>query len=381
MVKQEASALLASRIEALRRGERDPQRAHKILLSDLFNSVLLDYKTNGYSTLRDADIRLRCHLAPFFGVRTETDPATGRPKVNPETGATWFFGGMKAIGVSNDDTQKYINKRREEGAKLATIANEVSLLRRAFNLAEKTGMVTRAPYIGLPKNFDVARTGFLEVVQYRKLRGHLPQRLRPLVSLAFHTGMRRGELLGLKWSHIDFEHRFIRLDAAQTKTRSARQIPIPAEPFEMLGLQKQARDLACPACEHVFFRARRPNERASSPALMPLGDFERDWQRACVAAGLGKMVGPEGRQRYRGLLLHDLRRSAIREILRSGTHQHVAMKIGGWKTDSMCRRYNIISEADLTAAAKRLTEHLDVATPAAPDPAREVGRQVPQLVN
>jgi hypothetical protein len=67
--------------------------------------------------------------------------------------------------------------------------------------------------------------------------------------------------------------------------------------------------------------------------------------------------------KYAGLLVHDLRRSGVRNLIRAGIQQSVANRISGHKTDAVFERYNIIDEADLADAARKLDERQKSNTP------------------
>jgi integrase len=106
-------------------------------------------------------------------------------------------------------------------------------------------------------------------------------------------------------------------------------------------------------CDYIFHRAGEP-----------IREFRKSWARACVVAKVGTMFCPkckiEGEglsclrckmpTKYRGRIVHDLRRSGVRDMIRSGVPQSLAMKISGHKTASMFRRYDIASESDLREA-------------------------------
>ena len=95
----------------------------------------------------------------------------------------------------------------------------------------------------------------------------------------------------------------------------------------------------------------------------PVHDFRKTWQRACISAGLGEYVCAAcaepwhnkgcpcgcGKRKYRGLIVHDLRRSAAKELRRVGVSESVIMATGGWKTAAMARRYAIASNKDQLA--------------------------------
>jgi integrase len=113
--------------------------------------------------------------------------------------------------------------------------------------------------------------------------------------------------------------------------KRSRAVPskLAGELLDILTRAHAARRLDCAAVFHANGRA--------------LGSFRKQWARACATAGLGS------------LLVHDLRRSAIRNMIRAGIPETVAMR---HKTRSIFSRYDITSEQDLAAAASALDTYV-----------------------
>jgi hypothetical protein len=94
-------------------------------------------------------------------------------------------------------------------------------------------------------------------------------------------------------------------------------------------------------------------------------NLRTEWEKACAACGLGTREKVETKDytwhTYKGLIVHDLRRSAVRNLRRAGVPETVAMKISGHKTRHVFERYNIVSTDDVTNAM-RLVESSSLAT-------------------
>jgi len=115
-------------------------------------------------------------------------------------------------------------------------------------------------------------------------------------------------------------------------------------------MQKAIRDEKWPSCPWVFFRNGKK-----------IGLFRKTWYSACRAAGLWTGDPKTGRPTK---LFHDLRRSGVRNLVRAGVPEAVAMRISGHKTRSVFDRYNIVSEKDLKDAGRKLAEYMATKEPA-----------------
>ena len=173
-----------------------------------------------------------------------------------------------------------------------------------------------------------------------------------MLTFAFQTAWRKEEILGLKWEHIDLKERQITLPSRMSKNGKARPIYADDVVYKVLDGQKQKQiEEGLEDFPFVFHRMRSTGgsrtERKENAHPERIGDFKKIWVKACEKVGL------------EGLLFHDLRRSAIREMVRNGYSESVAMQISGHSTRAVFDRYNIVSLDDQKAAAQRRAEKID----------------------
>lgn len=240
----------------------------------------------------------------------------------------------KAARVGTDKIEEYIQKRNLDGVLPATINRELSLLRRSFYLGTKTEppKVARVPKIEKLKEGE-ARKGFFDITMLEKLTAELPPEVAAIARFAYWTGCRKNEILNLRWIWVDLPGETVALPPEITKSREGRIVPLVPEVCDLLKSLKRERDEYWPSSPWVFNRAGDQ-----------IKDFYTSWRAACARAGL-----PDGTK-----YLHDMRRSAVRNMVRSGISERVAMAISGHKTRSVFERYNIVSGSDLKDAAKKL---------------------------
>ena len=247
------------------------------------------------------------------------------------------FGNLLGEEITEERITAHSRKRLEvDHAKPATLHRELAVLRRMLRLASPK--LPRVPLIDMPRVHN-ARQGFFEEDDLQAILPHLAPHARELVEFLYLTGWRSSEALRLQWSDIDWKRSVVRL--RDSKSREPRIFPFKyhARVEELLRRQRDAvseweREHArlCPSVFHWNGR--------------PLQKLRRSWTTACGKAGMP------------GRLVHDFRRTAVRNLIRANVQQAIAMKITGHKTSSIFRRYLIVDEELLAQATGAVADYL-----------------------
>jgi integrase len=244
------------------------------------------------------------------------------------------FKGKRLLSILPADMLDYITARQAEKASNATINRELAVLKRMFSLAVKYQKLHAKPHVPMLQE-DNVRTGFFEPQQFEAVLAHLPAPIRLVITFAYLTGWRlKSEVLPLQWRQVDWQGRVVRLEPGSTKNGDGRMYPftaalealLKAQLAEHERLKKQDR-----LVPHVFHRDSKK-----------IRDFRKAWETACAAAGCA------------GRIPHDLRRTAVRNLERSGVARSAAMQMVGHRTEAVYRLYAISDKVLLEEAAAKI---------------------------
>lgn len=284
-------------------------KQEKVLMSELFDALVTDYKNNGRRTLRTLHFRL-----------------------NPLKEA---FGNRRAVDVSETQVERYKADRLADNRAPATVNRELAALKKAFHLGvrHKRLSATRVPHIDMLAENNV-REGFLDPEAFRDFAGKLPQLIADIAGFAYLTAWRREAILSLGWPDVDLVHGRITLRRANSKNAEPVVRPMTPALRQIIERRWNDRLIETPSgpavAEWVFHRNGRR-----------VVDFRASWDAARKAIGQPT------------LRLHDFCRSAIRNMDRAGVSESVGMKASGRKTNAIYKRYRIVDEQDVREAWER----------------------------
>lgn len=246
------------------------------------------------------------------------------------------------MALTAEKIDAYAEGRLKNGDKPASINRVTQLVRQSFTLAIKRNYLSRAPYIRKLSEKGNERKGFCEEATFRAILGLLPKYVQDFALFGYCTGMRFGEIKSLAWANVRGD--VIELQGEDAKNGSARLVPMVGKDLAgILARRKEAQKV-------------KRGDTSTIAALIfhhngkPIVDIRKAWRTACKKAGA------------QGLLFHDLRRSAVRNLDRAGVSRDVARKISGHKTDSLYSRYNITTGDDIRQALEQTQTYRDRTT-------------------
>lgn len=325
--RKDAVRLLKQRVGESISGKVSGLSVEKISLADLIEALRADYEAKENRSVATID-RIERHLVGYFGASA------------------------RAISITRAKLQLYVKTRqasriKRKGVMVApsgsSINNELRLLRHGFNLLVQDRRLSHDHVPKMPMVAEAGpRQGFVDDDQFEQLRDALPDYLRDPIAFLYFSGWRKSALKHLEW---DRDVELVRdargeitggkvyLQAAFAKNKTTWELPIAGAIAEVIRRAWAARK---PECALVFHRDGAP-----------IGDFRKAWRKSVRAAKLGTMsVDARGNLAEHPLLIHDLRRSCVRNLVRAGVRESIAMQITQHKTRSVFLRYDITDGAD-----------------------------------
>jgi integrase len=282
-------------------------------LGELTAEYLAYKRDHGKRSVKDDERILERGLVPAFGARLPVRRLTG-------------------AAIAQYEKQRMAAKvaRGDRKVSAYTVANELSVLRHMLRLARRWGYLDAAPEIVLPRT-PRGRLRYLDTDEIGRLLDACRQSrnrvLAAVVVLALHTGMRKGEILGLEWERVDLSSARIRL--LQTKSGEPRGVPINRAVYDVLI-------------------ALEPDPVRRQGRCFPAGNDRRGsqirtaFEAALVRAGIT------------GFRFHDLRHTAASHLVMRGASLKDVQEILGHSDLRMTNRYAHLSPAHLRGAVERL---------------------------
>jgi integrase len=320
--KKDAELLLGKRLGEIGADAAGVRRwlgpqAERVLVTALLEDLMLDYRIRGARGLEAARGRMPPLRDSFY-----------REQVRE---------------INTPRLRRYVQERQRAGMAPATIKLELAFLHRAFVLAHREGRIGQVPMFPAIEVNNV-RQGFFEQADFDAVCALLPPVLADLARFAYLSGWRKSEVRDLQWAEVDLAGRVVKLPPERAKNKKGRTLPLVGELWEIICRRQTEKVVwshnkeGLPdgyICAHVFHREGKP-----------IRHFLGAWHTACRKAGV------------EGMLFHDLRRTAVRNLTRAGVPQRVAMEITGHKTATVFSRYDITDEADLRLGQEKMQAYL-----------------------
>ena len=313
--RADAVRLLKKRIGDAANGKPVGAVIQRLTFKDLAEMIVTDYKANGRRSLARIEEALN-HLREVFG------------KDRAEVITTDRLIAYRAFRCGKE-------KDGGEGASHSTVNREMAALRRAFHLAAQAGKVAAIPHFPVTRE-DTAREGFFEPGQFQAVLDELPNYLKAPIQVAYITGWRGpSEIFTRQRRHLDLDAGWLRLDVGETKNGKGRMFPLTPELRKVLEEQVALTEaLEKKTGKTILWLFHRDGER--------IKNCYSAWRSACERAGIP------------GRMLHDFRRTAVRNFERAGIPRSAGMALSGHLTGAVYSRYAIVDEGMLKESQTKL---------------------------
>ena len=260
-----------------------------------------------------------------LGLRGKRSATTARRHLRQ---VVQILGARRLVQITSGTLMHTAADWQAAGVAPGTIATRLGWLKAVLKMARRERKVAEVPEF--PRlELHNARQGFAEAGQVLAIMARLDRYDADVVLFGHTIGRRISETLSYQWPHVDRGSRELHVPGSITKNGEADVVPLVGEVWEMIERRWRSRVLGSP---WVFHRG---------GTTIGYGRFRRRWRAAATAAGCP------------GLLYHDLRRSAYRDMLEAGVDPFTAMDIVGHRTMAMAKRYAIRNTRSMAAALER----------------------------
>jgi len=297
------------------------------MLGDVATEYLDFKRAKGKRSLTGDELALTKRILPWFGRETAVTEIT-------------------ALRIAQYDRERSAGlSRLKRAVTPATVNRELALIRHMLRLAEEWGYIDKAPRVRMGKEPE-GRLRFLTEDEAVRLLKTCQESQNPylvaIVTTALHTGMRRGEILGLMWERVDFARGVLLVD--RTKSGRRREIPMNRAVYDVL--------------EPLYAEARKalpeplPGERRGEPMGLLFrkasgtawGSIRTAFERACVEA------------KVLDFRFHDLRHTCASWLVMAGRHLKEVQELLGHRTFAMTLRYAHLAPGRLREAVAALED-------------------------
>jgi excisionase family DNA binding protein len=293
--------------ECFKGNHREIERKKPVKFAELAGRYLQDYSKVMKKSFKSDLYIVNAHLIPFFG-------------------------DLEVDQISCLHLERYRAERLTAGVKKSTTNRELAILSRIFSLGIDWGFSSENPVrkIKFFSEQDSVKERILTQEEEVRLLEASPGHLKPILKVALNTGMRRGEILGLRWSQVDLDKKTIRVE--RTKSGRNRYVFLNSDLHSIFEELHQAEEKS----EHVFRNSRTGQ---------PFRDVKKAFKSACEKAGI------------QNLRFHDLRHTFASRLVERGADLITVKELLGHGTVKMTERYTHPNQAQKQKAVETLSHN------------------------